>query len=108
MGRYRSNGGEVADITWAEVGPLTDRTKAEDRMESGIFAGLKSSEYILIGEAITVRRIQRRLVSEKRANLEEITSAPHGTDLDKNKRRQFDPWKSGRNHELVRPMEEWT
>ena len=43
------------------VGPLTNRTKAEDRMEPGIFVGfqMKSSEYILIvnGEAITARTV---------------------------------------------------
>ena len=40
---------------WYRVGPLTDRTKAENRMESGIFVGfrMKSGEYIsiAIGEA---------------------------------------------------------
>ena len=49
-------------------------------MESGIFVGLRleSNEYILIanGEAITARTIQRRLVSERCANPEEIISVP--------------------------------
>ena len=35
---------------WYRVGPMIERTKAEDRMEPGIFVGfrMKSSEYILI------------------------------------------------------------
>ena len=64
---------------WYRVGPLTDRTKAEDRIKSGTFVNfrLKSSEYMLIanGEAIPVRTI-RRLVSERWANPEEITNMP--------------------------------
>ena len=66
-GKVPSNGGEVADTTWAEwcrVDPLTDRTKAEDRMESGMFVGfrLKSGEHVL-SEARIVGTIRRRLVS---------------------------------------------
>ena len=42
---------------WYRVGPLTDRTKAENRMEPGLFVGfrMKSSEYVLNanGEATT-------------------------------------------------------
>ena len=62
------------------VGPLTDRTKAEDRTKSGIFVGfpMKSSEYILIlnGEAIPARTTRRKPVSERWANLEEIINVP--------------------------------
>ena len=62
------------------VCPLTDRTKAEDRMESGIFVGfwMKSSEYIMIanGEAITARTIRRKPVSERWANPEVIINVP--------------------------------
>ena len=90
MGKYHSNGGEVADTTWAdacsekECGiewvPLTDRTNAEDRMEPGKFVGfrMKSSEYILIanGEATTARTIRRRPVPERWTNLEEIVNTP--------------------------------
>ena len=51
---------------WYRVGPLTDRTKAEDRVESGMFVGfwMKSSEYILIahGEGTTARTIRKELV----------------------------------------------
>ena len=57
-------------------GPLTDRTKAEDRVESGVFFGLwlTSSEYALIanGEATTARTSRRRPVSERWADPEEI------------------------------------
>ena len=37
---------------WYREGPLADRTKAKDRMESGIYVGfrLKSSEYTVISE----------------------------------------------------------
>ena len=72
MGRYLSNGGEVADTTWTDacsgnewyrVFPLTDRTKTEDRMESRILVGfrMKSSEYMLTvsGEAILASTIGR-------------------------------------------------
>ena len=59
-----------------QIGPSTDRTKAEDRMESGTFVGfrMKSGEYILIasGEAITARTFRRRLVSERWANREDV------------------------------------
>ena len=53
---------------------MTDRTKAEDRMESGTFVGfpMKSSEYIL-------------------------TASGHETDLGTGKKRQFEPWESGVN-----------
>ena len=65
---------------WYRVGPLTDRTKAEDRMEPGIFVGfrMKSSEYILIanGEATTARTITRRSVPERWTNPEEIVNIP--------------------------------
>ena len=65
---------------WYRVGPLTDRTKAEDRMETGIFVGfrMKSSEYILIatGEAATARTIRRRPVPERWTNPEEIVNIP--------------------------------
>ena len=65
---------------WYRVCPLTDRTKADDRMESGMFVGfrMKSSEHTLIasGEAITARTIRRRPVSERFANLEEIVNVP--------------------------------
>ena len=65
---------------WYRVGPLTDRTKAEDRMEPGIFVGfrMKSSEYILIanGEATTARTIRRRPVPERWTNPEEIVNIP--------------------------------
>ena len=61
---------------WYRVRPLTDRTKAEDR----IFVGfrMKSSAYILIanGEATTARTIRRRPVSERWANPEEIINVP--------------------------------
>ena len=99
MGKYHSNGGEVADTTWADacsekvwyrVRPLTDRTKAEDRMEPGIFVGfrMKSSEYILIanGEATTARTIRRR---------SSTYWSGHRTDLDTGKQRQFGPGESG-------------
>ena len=81
---------------------LTDRTTAEDRMESGTRVGfrMKSSEYILIANgAITPRTVQRRLVSERWANPEEIISvwSGYGTDLGTGKKRQFDPWESGVN-----------
>ena len=82
-------GGEVEDTTWADacldnecciVGPLTDRTKTETRMETGIFGGflMKSSEYILSanGEATTARTIRRRPVSGMWANPEEIINVP--------------------------------
>ena len=52
----------VGERAWYRVGPLTDRTKAEDRMVSGVFVGfrLKSSEYIVVadGEATTGRTIR--------------------------------------------------
>ena len=60
--RWRGRGHHMGrcvfgERVWYRVGPLTDRTKAEDRMEPGIFVGfrMKSSEYILIanGEATT-------------------------------------------------------
>ena len=51
--RWRGRGHHMdrcvfGERVWCRVGPLTDRTKAEDRMESGIFVGfgMKSSEYI--------------------------------------------------------------
>ena len=63
---------------WYRVGPLTDRTKAEDWMESGMFVGfqMKPSEYILIasGESKNARTIQRRPVSERWSNPEETIS----------------------------------
>ena len=62
------------------MGPLTDRTKAEDRMELGFFVRfrMKSSEYILIanGEATTARTIRRRLVPERWTNPKEIVNIP--------------------------------
>ena len=65
---------------WYRVGPSTDRTKAEDRMEPGIFVGfrMKSSEYILIanGEATTARTIRRSPVPERWTNPEEIVNIP--------------------------------
>ena len=52
---------------WYRVGPLTHRTKAEDRMESRIHVGFrrKFSEYSVIatGDTITERTIRTRLVS---------------------------------------------
>ena len=66
----------VRERVWYRVGPLTDRTKAEDR----IFVGfrMKSSAYILIanGEATTAPTIRRRPVSERWANPEEIINVP--------------------------------
>ena len=50
------------------MGPLTDRTKAEDKMESGIFVGflIKSSEYILTanGEADNLEETSVRKVDQ--------------------------------------------
>ena len=92
---------------WHRVGPLTDRTRAEDRMESGIFVGfqLKSSEYILFanGEAIIGRTIRSRLVSERSANPEEIISVSgHGTDFGHRQEAAVRPMgeRRGLNHEL--------
>ena len=65
---------------WHRVGPLTDRMKAEDRMESCILFGfrMKSSEYMLIvsGDAINARTIWKRLVSERWTNPGEIINVP--------------------------------
>ena len=92
----------VQERVWCRVGPLTHRTKADDRVESGMFGGvrLKSCEYIVIAnrEAISAGTIGRRLVPERWANPEEITSvlvSGHGTQADTGKRRQFDLWESG-------------
>ena len=83
--RWRGRGHHMGrcvfgERVWYRVGPLTDRTKAEDRMEPGIFVGfrMKSSEYILIanGEATTARTTRRKQVSEKWANPEEIINVP--------------------------------
>ena len=72
--RWRGRGHHMGrcvfgDRVWYRVGPLTDRTKAEGRMEPGIFVGfrMKSSKYILIanGEATTARTIRRRPVPER-------------------------------------------
>ena len=69
--RWRGRGHHMGrcvfgERVWYRVGPLTDRTKAEDRI---IFVGfrMKSSEYILIanGEATTARTIRRRPVLER-------------------------------------------
>ena len=49
---------------WYRVGPLTDRTKAEDKVEPGVFVGfrMKSSEYILIANGVaTTSRIIRKI-----------------------------------------------
>ena len=53
--RWRGRGHHMGRCVFGEKnvvssGSLTDRTKAEDRMEPGIFVGfrMKSSEYILI------------------------------------------------------------
>ena len=82
-GQMRVRGTSVV----SRVGPLTDRTKAQNKMDFRV----KCSEYILIanGEAITARTIWRRLVPETLAN------PCHGTDLDTSKKRQFDPLESG-------------
>ena len=83
--RWRGRGHHMGrcvfgERVWYRVGPLTDRTKAEDRMEPGFFVGfrMKSSEYILIanGEATTARTIRRRPVPERWTNPEEIVSTP--------------------------------
>ena len=83
--RWRGRGHHMGrcvfgERVWYRVGPLTDRRKAEDRMESGIYVGfqMKSSEYTLIakGEAITARTIRRKPVSERWANPEETTNVP--------------------------------
>ena len=83
--RWRGRGHHMGrcvfgERVWYRVGPLTDRSKAEDRMESGIFVGfrMKSSEYILIanGEAITARTIRRKPVPERWTNPEEIINIP--------------------------------
>ena len=75
--RWRGRGHHVGrcvfgEKMWYQVGPLTDRTKVEDRMESGIFVGfqIKSCECILIAneEAITARTIRRRPVPDRWAN----------------------------------------
>ena len=80
--RWRGRGHHMGrcafgERVWYRVGQLTDRTKAEDRTESGISVGfrMKSSEYIVVanGEAITAWTIRRKLVSERlSANPEEI------------------------------------
>ena len=115
MERYRSNGGEVADTIWADACPgndcgiETDRTKAEDRMESGIFVGfqLKFSEYILFasGEAITARTIRRRFVSERSATLRRLSAFQSGPGTDFGHRqeaavRPTGERRGGLNHEL--------
>ena len=83
--RWRGRGHHMGrcvfgERVWYQVGPLTDRTKAEDRMEPGIFVGfrMKSSEYILIanGEATTARTIRRTPVPERWTNPEEIVNIP--------------------------------
>ena len=83
--RWRGRGHHMGkcvfgERVWYRVGPLTDRTKAEDRMEPGIFVGfrMKSSEYILIanGEATTARTIRRRPVPERWTNPEGIVNIP--------------------------------
>ena len=80
MGRY-----VFRERVWYRVGPLTDRTKAEDRKESGMFVGfrMKSIEYIFIanGEAITPGPIRRQPVLERWANPEETCRSGHGADL---------------------------
>ena len=55
FGRWRGRGHHMGrcvfgERVWYRVGPLTDRTKAEDRMESGILVDfrMKSSEHTLI------------------------------------------------------------
>ena len=69
--RWRGRGHHMGrcvfgERVWYRVGPLTDRTKAEDRIKSGIFVRfrMKFSEYILIanGEAMTARTIPRKPV----------------------------------------------
>ena len=82
---------------WYRVGPSTDRTKAEDRMELGIFVGfrMKSSEYILIanGEATTARTMcQKGGPTLRRSS---TYQSGHGTDFDTGKGGQFGPWESG-------------
>ena len=83
--RWRGRGHHMGrsvfgERVWYRVGPLTDRTKAEDRMEPVFFVGfwMKSSEYILIanGEATTARTIRRRPVPERWTNPEEIVNIP--------------------------------
>ena len=72
--RWRRRGHHIGrcvfgERVWYRVGPLTDRTEAEDRVESGMFVGvlMTSTWYLLIanGEAITVRSIRREPVSER-------------------------------------------
>ena len=68
--RWRGRGHHIGrcvfgERVWCRVGPLTDRTKAEDRMKSGVFIRfrMKFNEYILIanGEAMTARTIRRKV-----------------------------------------------
>ena len=93
MARYRSNGGEVADTTWADacsrnecfIEWFHDRSD-EGRRQDGIvdLRFLPAGEYTVVahGEAITARTIRRRSESER--------STGHGTDLHKGKSWQFD------------------
>ena len=104
--RWRGRGHRMGRCVFGQrVGPLTDRTKAEDMMESGTFVGFRmmSSECILIasGEATTARTIQRRLGPTLRRS--SAYRPGHGTDVDPGKKRQFDPWESG-----VNPTPNWT
>ena len=104
--RWRGRGHHMCrcvfgERVWYRVGPLADRTKADDRMEPGIFVGfrMKSSEHILVanGEATTARTINRRPVQKGGPTLRRSSTyrSGHGTDLDTGMQRQIGPWESG-------------
>ena len=101
---------------WHRLGPLGDRTCADDGMQTEIFVGyrVKSSDYKR--EAVTARTIRRQLVAARWTDLEEIVRVPVGIGLGEDGKPTFDPTendeaeianrmkKSSRSHPLEQGM----
>ena len=103
--RWRSRGHHMGrcvfgERVWYRVGPLTDRTKAEDTMESGISVGFSDG----------VQRVHfdcewrsdncpdnPKETCVRKVGQPSTYRSGHGTDQGTGKERQFDPWESGWN-----------